>query len=377
MQHGQIFELKTMGADGQRLWAYRYRIDGRGSRRIQRGGYASADDAKDALQRALTATQRRKGRVRVTLADLAEEYLAQHDGQPETTAKLRWLLTKSTAAFGSMPLTELHAREIAAWRMTLPTGHRFEATQASDRPSPAPSGGACSTPTRPRPASTTRQLRAARCARSTPMANSRRSPPSSDPSTDRWSCSPPPPGSAQANGSRSSTATRPRRPARPRPPSLPRQPRQAHQDQHRPRRAAPAIRARPLDQLPSPRNATSILFPAPESGYLDLHNWRPRHWRPAQRAAGITPTRRLFDLRHPRHRRAARRTRHLRALALPGHQPHQHRPHPRPPRPRQPPPRPPAPRRLQQRLRPRGRRWTFRRRRHPVHPLAPRRKRAC
>jgi len=31
----------------------------------------------------------------MTLADLADEYLAQHDGQPETTAKLRWLLTKS------------------------------------------------------------------------------------------------------------------------------------------------------------------------------------------------------------------------------------------------------------------------------------------
>jgi integrase len=66
----------------------------------------------------------------MTLADLAEEYLAQHDGQPETTAKLRWLLTKSTAAFGSTPLTELDAREIAARRMTLPAGHRFEATQA-------------------------------------------------------------------------------------------------------------------------------------------------------------------------------------------------------------------------------------------------------
>jgi integrase len=68
--------------------------------------------------------------VRVTLADLAEEYLAQHDAEPETTAKLRWLLTESTAAFGSMPLMELDAREVAAWRMTLPTGHRFEATQA-------------------------------------------------------------------------------------------------------------------------------------------------------------------------------------------------------------------------------------------------------
>jgi integrase len=53
-----------------------------------------------------------------------------------------------------------------------------------------------------------------------------------------------------------------------------------------------------LDQLPSPPGATSLLFPAPEGGYLDLHNWRPRHWRPAQRAAGITPTRRVYDLRH-------------------------------------------------------------------------------
>ena len=53
-----------------------------------------------------------------------------------------------------------------------------------------------------------------------------------------------------------------------------------------------------LDQLPSTGNSTSLLFPAPEGGYLDLHNWRGRHWRPAQRAAGITPTRRLYDLRH-------------------------------------------------------------------------------
>jgi hypothetical protein len=108
----------------------------------QRGSYASADDAREALERALTAAQRRKGRVRVTLAGLAEEYLAQHDAEPKTTAKSRWLLTKSIAAFGSTPLIELDAREIAAWRMTLPTGHRFEATQASGRLSRAPSSGA-------------------------------------------------------------------------------------------------------------------------------------------------------------------------------------------------------------------------------------------
>ena len=39
MQRGQIFALKTTGPDGQRLWAYRYRLEGRGSRRIQGGGY--------------------------------------------------------------------------------------------------------------------------------------------------------------------------------------------------------------------------------------------------------------------------------------------------------------------------------------------------
>jgi hypothetical protein len=57
-------------------------------------------------------------------------YLAQHDAQPETIAKLRWLLSKATAAFGESPIIELAPAEIAAWRMTIPYGHRFEATQA-------------------------------------------------------------------------------------------------------------------------------------------------------------------------------------------------------------------------------------------------------
>jgi len=33
-------------------------------------------------------------------------------------------------------------------------------------------------------------------------------------------------------------------------------------------------------------------------GYLDLHNFRNREWKPAQRAAGIEPMRRVYDLRH-------------------------------------------------------------------------------
>ena len=41
-----------------------------------------------------------------------------------------------------------------------------------------------------------------------------------------------------------------------------------------------------------------MLFPAPHGGHIDLHNFRPRHWRPAQTALGIDPIRRPYDLRH-------------------------------------------------------------------------------
>ncbi len=34
------------------------------------------------------------------------------------------------------------------------------------------------------------------------------------------------------------------------------------------------------------------------SGYLDLHNFRNRNWKPAQAAVGIEPFRRIYDLRH-------------------------------------------------------------------------------
>jgi len=50
-------------------------------------------------------------------------------------------------------------------------------------------------------------------------------------------------------------------------------------------------------RLPA-RFETSLLFPAPRGGYLDLHNFRRRAWKPAQRAAGIEALRRPYDLRH-------------------------------------------------------------------------------
>ncbi len=38
-QQGQIFKLRSSNAHGDPVWAYRYRLDGRGSRRPQVGGF--------------------------------------------------------------------------------------------------------------------------------------------------------------------------------------------------------------------------------------------------------------------------------------------------------------------------------------------------
>jgi hypothetical protein len=53
VQQGQVFELTRRGRDGERLWAFRYRIGGRGSKRVQRGGFSSEQDARDGLEREL------------------------------------------------------------------------------------------------------------------------------------------------------------------------------------------------------------------------------------------------------------------------------------------------------------------------------------
>src|SRR5436309_3456535 len=59
-QQGQVFELKRQNREGERLWAYRYRLEGRGSRRVQRGGFASEQDAAAALERELDRVRRER-----------------------------------------------------------------------------------------------------------------------------------------------------------------------------------------------------------------------------------------------------------------------------------------------------------------------------
>jgi integrase len=64
-------------------------------------------------------------------------------------------------------------------------------------------------------------------------------------------------------------------------------------------RAVP-LQARALEALErlAAGDDSPLVFPGERGGYLDVHHFRPFHWRPAQLTAGINPLRRIYDLRH-------------------------------------------------------------------------------
>jgi hypothetical protein len=162
------------------------RTGGRDSKRVQRGGFASEQDARDALERELERV-RREQRIarRLTLAELVDTYLTQHDVQPMTIEKLRYLLSKATAVFGDRKIGELTSQEIAQWRMT---SHPVTASKRHRRfggSSTVRSPGGCSTSTRRRSASTTPLGGGRSSIRSSPGLSWRRSPLRSDPGTGR------------------------------------------------------------------------------------------------------------------------------------------------------------------------------------------------
>jgi integrase len=297
-QRGQVFRLKRRGADGRPLWAYRYRLDGRGSKRPQVGGFATRAEAQEALRRTLHRVRPGGRAATLTLRELVDEYLETHQAEPTTIGKLRWLLAKATRVLGEVRVVDLLPEQVCAWQASLPEGSRFAATQALrqvlnravawelidvnparrgvDNPSPrsqekrpfeswaeidavaaqlGPVYGpmvvfAAATGLRPAELFALEQ-------REVDLAASvvyvRR---------------------AFAYGRLKKTKTR------------------------RSLRAVPLqkVALEALDRLP--RSANPLLFPAPRGGYIDLRNFRRRQWKPAQIAAGIDPLRQPYDLRH-------------------------------------------------------------------------------
>src|SRR6266508_1211207 len=94
IQQGQVFKLKARCADGEPLWAYRYRVAGRGSTRLQVGGFATKANAQRALQNKLARLLPGGRAGTLTLGEWVEKYLDGHQGERVTIAKLRWLLGK-------------------------------------------------------------------------------------------------------------------------------------------------------------------------------------------------------------------------------------------------------------------------------------------
>src|SRR6266567_1792965 len=122
-QHGQVFKLKAKGREGQPLWAYRYRLEGRGSVRPQVGGFATRAEALKALEKVLARLGPGGRAATMTFGELVDEYLEMHQAEPVTLAKLRWLLGKATATFAEVRLADLSPRDVYAWRLTIPEGH--------------------------------------------------------------------------------------------------------------------------------------------------------------------------------------------------------------------------------------------------------------
>src|SRR5919201_1560781 len=300
VQQGQTFELTRRGPDGERLGAYRYRTGERGSRRVQRGGFASEQDARDALERELERLRReRRIARRLTLAELVETYLPQHDVQPVTIEKLRSPLKKATAVFGDRKIAELTSQEIAAWRMRLSAGYRFEATQVLRQvPHRAVAWGMMDiNPAKVGVDNTVRRRKEQHPFESWAELEAL----------------------ATAIGPRygpmivfaAATGLRPAEWIALEKRDIDRKERVVYVRRSFTRgqlkfpkteasmRAVP-LQARAFDALDRIKdgNGSPLLFPGERGGYVDIHHFHPFQWRPAQEAAGIDPVRRVYDLRH-------------------------------------------------------------------------------
>ena len=272
----------------------------------------------------------------MTLAELVEGYLEVHQAAPATIEKLRWLLAMATLAFGEVRLVDLRAEEICAWRGTLPEGHRFEATQALRQVLNAavawelidanPARRGVPNPLRrfpdKRPFESWEQINALAArldAVTGPMVVF-----------------------GAASGLRPAELVALEQRDVDRTGGVVYVRRQLVRGRVKQTKTRRSVRAVPLqsaaldalDRLPETEGP--LLFPALHGGHIDLHNFRARHWRPAQTALGIDPIRRPYDLRHTYATFGPRGHLDLRPVAVHGREPGDDRSPLRPSRPRRP-----------------------------------------
>jgi hypothetical protein len=88
-QQGQVFKLRGNGRNGNAVWAYRYRLNGRGSKRPQVGGFATRAEAQEALRRTLDRLRPGGRAATLTLSELVEEYLVRDVRAPCGNLDLR------------------------------------------------------------------------------------------------------------------------------------------------------------------------------------------------------------------------------------------------------------------------------------------------
>jgi integrase len=299
IQQGQVFKLKARSAGGEPLWAYRFRVAGRGSARLQVAGSR--------------AGLRRRGRFRTSSLGWCPAAVRRRSrsasGSRSTWRRIRVNASRSRSSAGcserrplswaGVRLVELSPEHVCAWRLTVPEGHRFEATQALRQvlnravawklidENPAKRGV-------PNPG---RRCREQRPFDSWAQIGSvaRRLGPTFAPMVVFAAATGLRPSElfalehgdvdvaagvvhvrrAYANG------------------------RVKHPKTRLSRRAVPlqAIALEALDQLRA-RKDGPLLFSNARGGHLDFRNFNRRHWKPVQRAVGIEPLRDLYDLRH-------------------------------------------------------------------------------